>query len=148
MKLNKTQLGEKLSVSRQTVYNYLRKPDAPLPDKKGRYDLGEVQDYITAKMENQPSNKSEWQRLCQLRADLLGLELAEKKGLLVTQESVDQRDSQQNEILTNEFSSFPGKVAFKLEGKTTVEIEAALKQEINAMILHLRESKIAELKHP
>jgi hypothetical protein len=84
------------------------------------------------------------------RAHLLNLELKQKRGELVTLESVQTRDREQNEIVLNSLAQLSHQIAyqFPLKKEQQDKLCKFIQDKINNMLADWINSNIVEPRHP
>ena len=78
------------------------------------------------------------------RGQLLSLEIAEKRKLLIPKDEVESEMAETNEIFRNDLGALPDKLALKLSGRTFTiqEARAIIAQGIREMVLHWQEAEL------
>lgn len=143
----KVELSKRLDCDPKTLRKYLAMPDAPKPDRAGKYDLEEVALHI----QKHAPRAAQSDDIKQLRAKKLSLECEKIALAIATERGEYVRMSEVSPVIAAFNAELTANMRAKLEyelppkcvGKNEIEIRQMIKEAIITILTRLKEGQRA-----
>ena len=129
---NKAELARLCGISRQAISKHLRKPDAPRPDRQGRYDVAKVKAFLAERAELNTarpggSYADALARRTEAQAKLAELDLDEREGRVIDRDTVEMQARAFVQTVQTDLLTMHATLALLVAGKPVSECAGVIR---------------------